>query len=130
MWLKALLTTAIMAAALGQAEPVHEGKPLSHWIQSCFHSTDAKAIKQGEDAILKIGAPAVPSLLVVLRDRGNPPLRTTVASRALAASILGRIGPSARDALPALREAAKDSDFLVRASATDAIKMIEAKKED
>lgn len=129
MWLKTLLAIAFLATAAGQSEPMHGGKPLSHWITMCFDSTDAKVRKQGEEAILKIGGPAVPALLEVLRDRGNPPLRTTDARRALAAGILGKMGPPAKEALPALREAAKaDSFFLVRASAVDAIKMIEAKK--
>jgi HEAT repeat protein len=120
---------AVLGSTGVQAEPMHEGKPLGHWIQLCFDSKDNKLMAQGERAILKVGAPAVPALLAVFRDLGDPPLRTTTARRALAASILGKMGPRAKQALPALREALKDTDFLVRASAQDAIKAIEARRE-
>ena len=129
MWLKVLLPLALVGPGLIESEPMHDGKPLSYWITSCFDSTEVKTRQQGEAAILKIGGAAVPALLEVLRDRGNPPVRTTDSRRALAANILGKLGPSAKAALSALQEAAKaDSSFLVRASATDAVKMIETKK--
>ncbi|MGQ0734162.1 MAG: HEAT repeat domain-containing protein [Acidobacteriota bacterium] len=129
MLLTVLVTAAMFASVPMQSEPTFDGKPLGHWIQLCFDSTDTKLMAQGESAILKIGAPAVPALLTVLADRGDPPRRTTTARRSLAASVLGKIGAPARSALPALRELLKDPDFLVRASAADAIKAIDVKKD-
>jgi HEAT repeat protein len=54
--------------------------------------------------------PAVPALIDVLGDSGiYPPMRQT-RLRVLAAQILGRIGPPARAAVPALKEALDDTE--------------------
>jgi len=53
---------------------MHDGKPLRYWVTNCFDSTDASARQSGEAAILKIGGPAVPGVVEVLRDRGDPPV--------------------------------------------------------
>jgi HEAT repeat protein len=64
--------------------------------------------------------PAVPALIDILK-KGQP------HERWQAARTLGRIGPEARDALDALREAARDSDQTVKEAAANALKQIDQK---
>jgi HEAT repeat protein len=65
------------------------------------------------------GAPAVPGLTELLRDKKNPDLRR------VAAGALGRIGPAARKAIPELRAALQDEDNAVREQAAEALKRLE-----
>lgn len=69
-------------------------------------------------ALCRIGAPAVPSLVAALGEQDVEVRRAT-------ASILGRIGPAAREALPALRRALQDPDAEVRLMAKEAQRKIE-----
>jgi HEAT repeat protein len=69
-------------------------------------------------ALVKIGPAAVPSLQQALKTK-DPRVR------AHALNALGRIGPAAREALPAIREAVNDPDRIVHTMATWAIKQIQ-----
>jgi len=95
------------------------------------------------------GKPALPALLSALGDEGErvrqnvlraiiaigpdentiQPLTNSLKDsdnevRALSASALGQLGPSARKSIPALREALHDRDEDVRKEAADALKAI------
>lgn len=105
-------------------EPSYQGHPLAYWVDVFKRPKDEQAAKDAKTALVRIGAPAVPVLIEMLRDRGTK-LETTDARRLGAAMILGEIGPPARDALAALREAEKDDPFFpVRFEAAAAIKKI------
>ena len=65
------------------------------------------------------GPDAVPALIAVLRDLQNP------RAREGAICALGRMGPRAREAVPALREALHDEDQAVRVRAARALKDID-----
>ena len=111
---KALLI--VFAAVLGgcnqtpAAEPVHKGEPLSHWVKQArdrqekfldfHHSQSWKLQSEGFDALVEIGQPAVAPLIEMLHhDRWEV--------RWMAVQSLGKIGPAAKDAFPALAETAK-----------------------
>jgi len=66
--------------------------------------------------LTRIGQPAVDPLLGVLKDKDK-----SKASRANAAYVLGRIGSPAREALPALTKALKESDRDLRRRAAFAL---------
>lgn len=66
----------------------------------------------------------MPSLVHVVADRAR-----TCGCRITVADALGEMGPSARDALPALREAAKAPEAPLRKAAAAAIAKIEAKEQ-
>ncbi len=81
-----------------------------------IHLTGAGAIGYSagaRDALVRIGAPAVPALIAVLDGPDS-------GMRVCAAEALGRIGPGAREAVPALirviaqREVIDESEVLVR----------------
>ena len=69
------------------------------------------------DALARIGAASVPSLVEALRDE-NPDVR------AQAAWALARMGPEAREAVPSLAAALADEDDRVRQSAARALGQI------
>lgn len=66
------------------------------------------------DALGRIGKPAVPTLLDVLKT-GN------TAARADAARALGKVGPDAADAVPALAEALHDPEPSIRRAALEGL---------
>ncbi len=68
----------------------------------------------------KVPKQAVPALVAALTDKEKK-------VRALAAFVLGKIGPDARDALPALAEANKDRDTDLAPIIDKAVKQIEGK---
>jgi HEAT repeat protein len=78
---------------------------------------------------------AIAMLVEVLRehiDVGIPPthenLEALANHRYMAARALGRIGPPAKDALPALRDLLHDEDADLRDTIADAVKKIESEK--
>jgi HEAT repeat protein len=68
----------------------------------------------------KVNKTAVPALVTALEDK-------EAAVRSLAAQVLAKIGPDARDAVEALTKAAKDSDPNVQSSAERALAKIRGK---
>ncbi len=105
-------------------EPLHLGKPLSHWIGRLKEPQDlerVKAIHAIQGTAHRLGGrstePAVPALLEATRDPSD-----WVRSRALAA--LATIGPSVPavvQALPVFVAALADPKADVRATAADAV---------
>jgi hypothetical protein len=90
--------------------PVRRVKPQQPFTEWSLHETAA-------DALARIGAPAVPSLMRSLR--GGETL-----NRVRAAEILARIGPDASPAVPLLVESLRDPDPLVRRGAARALGQI------
>lgn len=73
-----------------------------------------------EQAVQKIGKPAVPQLVEILSDKGKHRV-----SRHLAANCLGKMGKAAEEAVPALIEASKENDRLLSQSAAQAVWQID-----
>ena len=68
-----------------------------------------------DQAVEKIGQPAVPKLVEILSDKGKHRM-----ARTLAAQSLGKMGKVAAEAVPALIEASKENDRLLSQSAAKA----------
>ena len=81
---------------------------------------ELEASSRATEAIVSIGAPAVPTLIQYLSD-SSPEVRRW------AATALGRIGPEAFEALESLRQAMRDSDVDVATAARQAIDQIEGR---
>jgi HEAT repeat protein len=81
---------------------------------------ELEASSRASDLIVSIGAPAVPTLIQSLSD-------TNAEVRRWAATVLGRIGPEAFEALENLRQALRDSDVDVATAARQAIDQIEGR---
>ena len=133
-------------------EVIYQGKPLSAWIKMLEGTNPGEkfaAIK----AIGEIGpkaAPAIPVLVETIRETRNADKKMLLACnyallgmgkeivpymisllkdddwemRRGGAWMLGRLGPDARDAVPALTEALNDTNAAVRMKAAEAIKKI------
>jgi HEAT repeat protein len=87
--------------------------------EGCLHRTGQGTIffnPGPEDAIVRIGAPAVPALINILQGPNRD-------MRVCAAAALGRIGHAARPAIPALIHAAEspENDYLAQILKRDAI---------
>lgn len=96
------IPAALLLSGCGQAEPQHDGKPLSHWLAGLDLNTrgfedHAKAV----EALVAIGPPAVPRLRELLDD-------VDIDKRIGAATALLRIDPEAE--LPGVRERLEGSD--------------------
>jgi HEAT repeat protein len=81
---------------------------------------ELEASSRATDAIVSIGAPAVPTLIQSLSD-------TSPEVRRWAATALGRIGPEAFESLEGLRQLMRDSDVDVATAARQAIDQIEGR---
>ena len=73
------------------------------------------------DALLAMGEEIVPHMVALLKDE-------TWEMRRGAAWILGMVGPEARDAVPALTEALKDPNPVVRERAQESLKKIQGEE--
>ena len=80
-----------------------------------------KIVAKAQAALLQIGKPSIPALIKVLKNK-------KWATKELAAETLGKFGPKAIKALPALKRLAKDKDEDVRNTAKEAIQRIKQKK--
>ena len=113
------------AAIRGQAVSAIEQSGLEkqisvdEWLTFC--NDPAWQVRQpAASALARIGVAAVPRLIEVLR--GDP----SDDARSCAISALGQLGPAAKEALPALREAAEnDGSFMVRRRAQSAVERVE-----
>jgi HEAT repeat protein len=109
-----------VAGCGGPIPTVVHGKPVDYWVKA-LHDPAARSRKRAVEALGNAGAadPAVvPALAGALRDRD-------AAVRGAAALCLLRIGPEAREAVPALEEAARtDRDRRVRTYAARALEKI------
>jgi HEAT repeat protein len=107
----------------GCAEPRHQGKTASMWLDQLKTSPSATERWRAARALGMMGPEArgaVPELSRALKD-DDPMLR------AEAASALGQMGPAARPAVPALKELLTDKHLPVRDAAENALKAINAK---
>lgn len=91
-------------------------------IVDCLRGRGKHLVGDLGDVLLSIGVPSVPAILVMLTEEPDPRLQN------FAAYLLGRLGPPARLALPALAEAARSAaDTGVREAAAAAIARIEGR---
>lgn len=112
----AALFSLVTAPALAADRPVpkYKGKPLAYWVERLQKApTDAEQFEAAE-AVIAFGpdaAPAVPELLTLLDDRSK-------TYRGMIVDTLYRLGPAAKDAVPALtkrlQEKKGNSEDLIR----------------
>src|SRR5262249_52315708 len=76
-------------------------------------------------ALQKIGPDAVPALVEALRPAAGEEAYSLHRRRYLVANILGKMGPGAREAVPALRELLVEKDESLRTAVAQALKAIE-----
>jgi len=137
----ALLPAAAFLAVLAarRADPLYDGRPARAWI---FLAVEGNAAERNRaaTALEKLDARAVPTLarlvrwraglLAALEERiwagwfGNPLGPEPAAVRALAARLLGRLGPAGAAGAPALVKALADPDQEVLHAARLALKRI------
>lgn len=92
---------------------------VDEWLVFC--QDPAWQVRQpAASALARLGVAALPRLIEVVRSEPND------EGRSCAISALGQLGPAAKDAVPALREAAEnDPSFLLRRQAQNAADRIE-----
>jgi HEAT repeat protein len=139
-----------------EEDVVYQGKPLSAWIKM-LEDTNPSTRFAAIHAVGKIGPEAreaIPALVETIRQTRNHDKRILFACnhallamgkeivpdmisvlkdedwemRRGAAWILGKVGPDAKDAVPALTEALGDSNDSVRIKASEALKKIRAEE--
>lgn len=148
-----LLCIAFLFAGCNRKqEVVYQGKPLSEWIEM-LEGTNLSAKLSAINAVGKIGPEAkeaIPALIEMIRQTRNHDKKILLGCnyallamgkevvpymisllkddewemRRGAAWILGKVGPDAKDAVPALTEALKDPNPAVQAKAADALQKI------
>ncbi len=110
-----------------RSESFWSGRPASYWSQS-LRSEDPLEQSEARQQLEHGGADAVAVLTEVLADRGAADWQATEA-RWNAAEILGRIGPAAQSASPALLEALQDPDLHVRSVAAGSLPLVDTPAE-
>jgi len=148
-----LVCTAILSIGCTKKEEVvYQGKPLSEWMKM-LEDTNPSTKSSAINAVGKIGPEAreaIPLLVETIRQTRNHDKRILHACnyallamgkeivpsmisllkdddwemRRGAAWILGKVGPEAKDAVPALTEALNDSNPAVRTNAAEALKKV------
>jgi hypothetical protein len=148
-----LVCIAVLSIGCSKKEEVtYQGKPLSAWIEMLEDSNPSTRFS-AINAVGKIGPEAreaIPALIETIRQTRNHDKRILLACnyallamgkeivpnmisllkddewemRRGAAWILGKLGPEAKDAVPALTEALSDSNPAVRTKAAEALKKI------
>jgi HEAT repeat protein len=153
-----VLVLALITAACQRDEPMAGGKPLSFWKKeatqvswmSFWNSMGGERRREGFRRLIEIGEPAVPALLDLLREHGNPVrgdafnALTNLGPRSAsavpelremlngdqpelrlgAAGVLGRIGPAAESAVPSLTTLLRHPDPRLREAAAEALGQI------
>jgi HEAT repeat protein len=110
----ALLGLAVLVVGCGPREPLHKGKPASHWSEK-LEDPDPQVRRQAARSLAALEAKeAVPGLTTALKDKDD-------GVRASAAEALWSIGPAAKEAIPALTAALKDKNVDVRLNAAGAL---------
>jgi HEAT repeat protein len=148
-----LVCIAVLSIGCSKKEEVtYQGKPLSAWIEM-LEDTNPSTRFSAINAVGKMGPEAreaIPALIETIRQTRNHDKRILLACnyallamgkeivpsmisllkdddlemRRGAAWILGKVGPEAKDAVPALTEALNDSNPAVRTKAAEALKKI------
>ena len=147
-----LITIAILSGCSRKEEIVYQGKPLSAWIEMLKDNNPATKYA-AIHAVGEIGpeaSEAIPILVDTIRQTRNRDKRILLACnhallgmgkeivpymitllkdddweiRRGAAWMLGKVGPEAKDAVPALTEALHDTSPAVRTKAAEALKKI------
>src|SRR5262249_32890082 len=126
--LAAALVVAVTIYLVVSTGPTYQGKPLRYWTQRLEHS-DAETRSHAAAAIQAMGESAVRPLIIILQKKDSPldepmtdlarhvpfPLgwRPARWDRGDAAAALGALGPVAREAVPALIEACRETNSSV-----------------
>lgn len=111
-------------------DPIRQQEPLrklaTHFFFKILLAKNPADREKPLRGLIDIGPEVVVPMLIE-KLRGENPLTPDIApfEREFAAAILGYFGPSAAEALPALKQALSDSDPLVREKATEALKQID-----
>jgi len=150
--LLALCLLALSLACKKQSEVTYEGKPLRAWL-AMLESQDPAERYAAVRAVREIGpeaSPAIPILIETIRETRNRDKKLLLACngallamgreivphmivllrddswemRSGSAWILGKLGPEARDAVPALTRALQDPHPAVRSRAAVSLKQI------
>jgi HEAT repeat protein len=118
----AVRTSAILA--VGEIGPeARKAIPMLIEIIRQTRNHDKRMLLAANTALLKMGKEIVPHMVSLLEDKDWEMRRG-------AAWILGKVGPDARDALPALTDALEDPNPEVRAKAAHSLKQIMGAKPD
>ena len=104
----------LAADALCKIDPKQVDRVLPVFRQGLGKAGAFDTTSTAADALGRVGKPAVPTLLDVLK-MGN------TAARADAAEALGMVGPDAADAVPALTEALHDPSPAIRRAALEGL---------
>ena len=155
-YLVLLVCIAILFAGCSRKEEVvYQGKPLSEWLEM-LEGTNLSAKLSAINAVGKIrpeAKEAIPALIETIRQTRNHDKKILLGCnyallamgkeivpymisllrddewemRRGAAWILGKVGPDAKDAVPALAEALKDPNPAVQKKAAEALQKINGK---
>lgn len=98
-----------------EQEATYQGNTVSAWA-SALRSDNPGLRQQAADALVAIGPPAVWHLIKVVEDPN-----ASVTTRCIAIESIGRLGPQATDAVPALSNALSDPDRRVCIRAVRAV---------
>lgn len=96
-------------------EPTYDKKPLSHWLKA-LGDDDPKVSGQATEALRAIGAPAVPGLVEIIKDK-----QTKTKARRWAISAVAYIWPDGKSVTPVLVELLHDPDPGLRVDAAAAL---------
>ena len=131
---------------LRPSEPAYRGKSLTQWVEQLFANYPRRDF-EARDALRAMGQPAVQFLTRMV---GHAPSRwrlrlaamtadiplinricyVATFDRVLAAKVLAEIGPTAKSAIPALDQAAKDEERMLSLSARAALIRIRSESID
>jgi hypothetical protein len=100
-----------------QNKPFFKGKPPSHWSR-VIGSSNIEFAPEAASELRAGGAQAVPVLIELLHD-------DELSVKAKAAQILGSLGRSSANAIPALKKAAAEPNWTASQAATKALTQIE-----
>lgn len=135
--LSVIILACISFWALNSHEPVFQKKNLSTWIRQ-LNEGNADEREAAVAAVRAMKEPAVPALITLLKPRNGRPRNALIwldfhfpslrdkhipveIERGYAASGLGAIGPYAKDAIPALITASKDTNSFCAAKSKAAL---------
>lgn len=114
------LVCVLLPLELHAQEPRYQGRTFAEW-KGDLQDLSPGVRREAVWALGNFGPRAVPVLISALRD-------TDPVVRRWAANVLFKIGPAAKDAVPALAQALKkDTNWWVQVEASEALKKIEGR---
>jgi len=110
-------TRVSAARALNLLDPEATREAADALVYALCQDDDPRVLGNVRNALSAVGSPAAPALMKALTE-------PSMVVRRRVAYVLGRMGPTARDAIPALREASRDQNERVREAAEWALGQI------